>query len=252
MIRACVRWACVMSVLSTVACDGGDDDDGAGASDAMSAGSADAGDTADAGTCATGEGRTVFLNRGGGIYHAGPDDSSTNTSRILMAETTLQPFMGAPDWDGLVACVAGKFAPFNVTITEVDPGATPHREVVFTPSPADVGLPSSIGGVAPFECPTAENAEPMAIGVGFIFPGVMGGDPTATCETTAQIIGNMFNLDHAFHCQDLMTYLTGCGDKSFVDMDVQCGEYEARPCACGGDTQNSYQAIAAIAGESCD
>jgi hypothetical protein len=92
----------------------------------------------------------------------------------------------------------------------------------------------------------------MAIGIAFVFPGSLAGDASATCQVTAQMIGNMFNLDHALYCKDVMTFLEGCGDKSFVDMDVPCGEVEQRACACGGATQNSYQTIAGIAGANCD
>src|SRR5690606_14824245 len=31
--------------------------------------------------------------------------------------------------------------------------------------------------------------------------------------------------------------------KSFQDIDAPCGEYSARACSCGGNTQNSYQHI---------
>lgn len=38
-----------------------------------------------------------------------------------------------------------------------------------------------------------------------------------------------------------MTFLSGCGDKSFLDANVSCGEFEAHNCTCGGSTQNSFQ-----------
>lgn len=42
-----------------------------------------------------------------------------------------------------------------------------------------------------------------------------------------------------------MSYLHDCGKKSFVDKDVPCGEYKARPCtACQGQ-QNSYKSLMA-------
>jgi hypothetical protein len=45
-----------------------------------------------------------------------------------------------------------------------------------------------------------------------------------------------------------MTYLYGCGDKTFQDGAYPCGEYEARACECGGADQNSYQYILGLFG----
>ena len=52
-----------------------------------------------------------------------------------------------------------------------------------------------------------------------------------------------WGLEHEFKCEDPMTYLYGCGEKSFQDGDYPCGEYEARACECGGASQNAYQYI---------
>jgi hypothetical protein len=40
-----------------------------------------------------------------------------------------------------------------------------------------------------------------------------------------------------------MTYLWGCGDKSFQDVDADCGEDGPRTCSCGGNTQNSVRML---------
>jgi len=45
-----------------------------------------------------------------------------------------------------------------------------------------------------------------------------------------------------------MTYLLDCGDKSFQNGAYPCGEYEARACNCGGNTQNSYEHIMTLFG----
>jgi hypothetical protein len=45
-----------------------------------------------------------------------------------------------------------------------------------------------------------------------------------------------------------MTYLFGCGDKSFQNVAAACGEYAARGCSCGGSTQNSFAHIKAVFG----
>ncbi len=193
---------------------------------------------------------TVFLNAGGGSYTGGPDNTSTNTSTVLSDPATIPAYPGTLDLPALTTCVADKFAAFNVTITSVDPGTAPHREIVFVDGSQSLGFPAGIGGISPFACPTMPG-DLMPRAIAYVFP-VQGQTVTEVCELTAQMIGNTFSLDHAFECADVMTYLTGCGDKSFVDMDVPCGENEARACNCGGTTQNSYQTLLSVAGAACE
>jgi hypothetical protein len=45
-----------------------------------------------------------------------------------------------------------------------------------------------------------------------------------------------------------MSYLDGCGAKAFQDLDAPCGVVSPQTCQCGGQTQNSYQALLAIFG----
>jgi hypothetical protein len=61
------------------------------------------------------------------MYTPGPEDASTNTSSILDAPTTLAPpNVVEADWTFFLGCVAEKFAPFNIVITDQDPGAIDH------------------------------------------------------------------------------------------------------------------------------
>jgi MYXO-CTERM domain-containing protein len=70
----------------------------------------------------------------------------------------------------------------------------------------------------------------------------------------AQEIAHSFGLDHEFLCADPMTYLNGCGAKSFQDVAAPCGEDQARDCAqagqydCGYNQQNSVQLMTARIG----
>src|SRR6185295_16018106 len=97
--------------------------------------------------------RTVYMNRYGGIYTQGTAlDSSTNT-------VSYYPPGGPWDiggftfddaqWNDLVACVQGIYAPFDVTVTDVDPGSAPHVEAVVGGSPEQLGQPSTTLGLAP-------------------------------------------------------------------------------------------------------
>jgi MYXO-CTERM domain-containing protein len=94
-------------------------------------------------------------------------------------------------------------------------------------------MPSGVGGVSPFSCGTINNS------IVFTFAVVYGTAYRDICETSAQEIAHSFGLDHEHLCSDPMTYLTGCGNKSFQNVAAPCGEYSNRACMCGGNTQNS-------------
>ena len=67
----------------------------------------------------------IFLNRFGGTYRAGPNSSVTNTSSLLTGTRTVPPFAGtAADWASIVNCVREEFAPFDVSVVDVEPGPT--------------------------------------------------------------------------------------------------------------------------------
>jgi hypothetical protein len=224
----------VVSVCLVFGCG---DDGGGGATDAQS--SIDAGDCSDS--------RVFFLNRGGGSYTPGMDDSSANVSGVLSGPATVDPWtVGDTDWNDLIACIRSKFAAYNVEVTDVDPGAATHVEAVFVGNPQQVPPLDNAGvtGVSPFNCSEIRRAV-------ILLNPLSQADTTARCENAAHVLGASVGLDKTYHCPDLMTFLSGCGEKSFVDMDMQCGEYEARACDCGGTTQNSHQLLTERLGAAC-
>jgi MYXO-CTERM domain-containing protein len=83
--------------------------------------------------------------------------------------------------------------------------------------------------------------------VTYTFSAVYQGNVQAICETTAQEVSHALGLDHEYLCEDPMTYLFGCGPKTFQDQTVACGEDGPRACACGGQ-QNSVQALLQVLG----
>ncbi len=223
-------------VLLAGACGG---DDGANVPDAAP--------ELDSRVCTSEPTATIFLNPDGGSYVPGPEDSATNTTSILPAPATFSATgLDATAWDTLVACVADKFAPFAVTVTDVDPGNAPHLEVLYVPAAewTMTTLSNDVSAVSPFNC----ESFPAPI----LIYNLAYDDPTMMCEVSAQVLANSQGLDHAFHCPDLQSFLANCGDKSFVDEDVPCGEFEARACQCGGDTQNSYQHLGGVFGFACE
>jgi uncharacterized protein (TIGR03382 family) len=187
---------------------------------------------------------TIYLNPNGGTFTRARDDSRLNyASAIQYDQATVPAYAyGDASWDDVVSCVRDIYAPFDVTVTDADPGDVEHTECVVGGGGWDIGLPD-VGGVASFDCAYIPNS------VAFVFPEHSGDDPQRICETVAQETAHTFGLDHEYLCEDALTYLDGCGPKSFVDENASCGEYAPRPCACGGSTQNSYQTLLGVLGE---
>ncbi len=185
------------------------------------------------------------FNPGDCTFSPGFDSSVSNTSSIIDQTVTLSAFNAGPTvWASVVECVRNTYKPFNIEITDVDPGAVPHFEAVVAGSPDEIGIGGPVGGVAPFGCGVINNA------VTYSFANIYGGYVPEICWTVAQESAHAFGLDHEFLCADPMTYLYECSDnKSFQDVAAPCGEDGARECYCGGATQNSYQRIISHFGE---
>src|SRR5258708_5901856 len=71
--------------------------------------------------------------------------------------------------------------------------------------------------------------------------------PTAECEVAAHELGHAFGLEHEFLCKDPMTYISGCGHKTFQDVAAWCGENKAKKCSDGGK-QNTVQHLNEVLG----
>jgi len=82
----------------------------------------------------------------------------------------------------------------------------------------------------------------------FGFSATSNNDVRSVCETIAMEVGHAYGLDHEYLCKDVMTYISGCGAKSFVDADAPCGEQKKRACEGGAKTQNSYRTLARVLG----
>jgi len=196
---------------------------------------------------------TVFLNRAGGTYTPGLNSAIANTSSIISTEVTLAPTIADADWTEVLSCVADKFAAFNIVLTDQDPGTEPHTEVAIADVPQDIGFNNGVVSVSPFECATGGGPKKLDNTIVFVMWEAAGSNGDR-CWTVAQTLASSFGLDHAFSCPDLMTFLVNCGDpadKVFTDQAVECGEFEARACACGGTTQNSFQYLQATLGDAC-
>lgn len=194
--------------------------------------------------------KVIYLNHLGVTLTPGEDDSTTNHSSIIGATSAVPAWnTSQATWDATVACMQDMFARFDVTVTDQDPGATPHIEAVFGGSPQDIGMGQGIGGVSPFteDCGIIENS------IVFTFTDVFPDDAQTVCEVMSQEVAHSYGLDHEMLASDPMTYLQYNGNRSFKDQAVSCGEYQDRPCGIGGSTcranQNSVQLLYARVGK---
>jgi len=193
----------------------------------------------------------LYLNRcqGGLTINASNQNNSSNNQSTVGGGTFPEYPYGDASWNELVAKTRELFAPYGITITDVDPAPATHDEAIVCGTPGVIGLPNGVGGVAPFTCGQIPNA------ITFTFAGVYGGDVDQMVATVGQEAAHAWGLEHLLRCNDPMTYLNSpfsnegsCWPKAFQDNDSQCGEYSPRACDCGGSTQNSHQHILGMFG----
>lgn len=192
--------------------------------------------------------RTIFLERRPIELRPGTDDAPRGISSVLASGsnrlTRLPGWKGSEkSWRAVVSCVEKLFAPFDVTVTDQRPTNDDFVLVAVGGRPADIGIKDRrVGGLAPF------SGDAIPKPVVFAFSAALRHDVRAICETIGMEVAHAYGLDHGYECKDVMTYLTGCGAKKFVDKDVRCGEKKPRICEGGAPTQNSYQHLVRVLG----
>jgi MYXO-CTERM domain-containing protein len=183
----------------------------------------------------------IFLNRceGGCPISGGGNDSRTNRSFIGRPGTISEWGKGDEQWEQLVDCVKAMYDPYDMVITDVDPGPNvEHFEAIVAGRAGDIGISQGVGGIAPFSCGVINNAITFSFAnEPFYANGIDG-----ICETVAQETAHSFGLEHAYLCSDPMTYLSPCGYKWFQDENASCGEYNPANCQCRNN-QNSHRII---------
>jgi hypothetical protein len=194
-----------------------------------------------------GPSRIIFLDRRGATLTGGGDDSTIGRSSIVAgagkASVSIPAFRGGDKpWRQIVSCVKDQFAAFDVEIVEERPPRRGYVHVVVGGTPSLVGFPKAIGGLAPY------GGEPVPDAVVLVFSRALGERTRPICETAAMEIAHAYGLDHNMICKDPMSYLTGCGKKTFQDKAAPCGEKKARPCGDGSTMQNSFRRLLAVLG----
>jgi hypothetical protein len=237
------HWILILAVaLAGAGC--GDDDGGA---------DGDASVGIDAPACSPAA--TLYLNRSGGTYTAGdPNDATTNTSSVVNGSATLAAWAGGdPLWNEVVTCVQGKLAAYGVAVTDVDPGALRHTEIVISGSDSDAVNPGSSGiqWIAPGGCSRIDNT------IGFVFAPTPGSVFGVHCDNALQAFASTAGLEMVTNCEDILSSQQ-CGEKAFRDTDSPCGFNTPATCTCDPDqtppaptTQNSHQRMLALYGPPC-
>ncbi len=185
--------------------------------------------------------RIIYLAHDGIELRPGATDSRQLTSSLVHHRVTIPPWTTSPQrWAETVACVQGVFAPFDVQVTDEDPGDVAHVVAVVGGSPGLLGLPRSAAGMSPFrqDCSVIEHS------IVFAFTDTLPDDARTVCNVIAQEIGHSYGLDHVLLASDPMSTKHAPIARAFANQDVSCGETEARPCGLPGATcratQNSY------------
>ena len=187
--------------------------------------------------------RTVYLNRTGVTLTPGVNDARTNKSSIIPSQSTIPSWNASSNlWSQTVTCLRDMFAPFDVAITETDPGPNvQHIEAVFGGSPSMLHMAGNMAGVSPFStsCKVIENS------IVFTFTDVIPQNAQVACEIMAQEIAHSYGLDHELLASDPMTYLGFAGKRTFKNEMASCGESSPRDCGIQGaqkcrDGQNSH------------
>lgn len=180
----------------------------------------------------------IYLNRceGGCTVSPGKNNSIANTTEIALRTGTLTEFAGGDDlWQAAVDCARDVYAPYNVVLTEEDPGDVPHFEVMIAGVADEVGR-APVGGLGVGAC-----GEVVDNSISMVFANTPGAnDATWLCYAIAQETAHNFGLDHELEASDPMSYLPFDGVRQFMDAEVPCGEMEATDCCAGPSTQNSH------------
>jgi len=198
----------------------------------------------------------VFLNRcanGCPVKPAaqGATDSTVDQSDIAGGNVMLSAYNGGDTkWATIVGCVRDVMKPFNIQVTDQDPGTQPHFEVMVAGT-ADQ-LNSQLGGqgilgIADYACTDGNNPGscsatymPDALVFAFANDPYFGGNTTDICGTAAQEIAHAWTLDHTTVNTDPMTYKTYATPLAFKNGAV-CGSdcsggQNTFGVPCSGDT----------------
>jgi hypothetical protein len=202
----------------------------------------------------------IYLNRcASGCTVTKAANNNSITDQTWFAQGTngqqyhLPAFAWGDDvWNQIVACVKDVYAPYDVVVTDVDPGSMPHTEVYASGLDSDIGLSNS-GGVGG----SLGGCDPVDNNVAFAFlNGYQASEVEYMCGVIAQETGHSFGMpDHVRDCTDPMSYsyygpCSGNYRGYFRNREMVCGSFGDGdpPCACTGTTVNDHVHLLGVFG----
>ncbi len=186
----------------------------------------------------------LFLNNcqpNGCVVKPGQTDSTTDHSDIVSAQSTLSAFPSNVSWASVKSCIEGVMAPFNITVTDTDPGTAPHFEVMIAGTPQEAGLSSGVAGIADYPCgsPGQCSGPYISNALVFDFASAWSGNIVGLCGTAAQEIAHAWTLDHTTLANDPMTYKNYASTLKYQD-NAPCGSDCDYSCSSGSGTCNAF------------
>jgi hypothetical protein len=193
----------------------------------------------------------LYLNKctGGCKLTSGNTDARTDHTDILPGgQTTLSAFSGSStQWDDIVTCVTNVMKPFNITVTDTDPGNVDHFEVMIAGHASEMQLPQGVLGIADYLCQAPGQCSGTYIPNALVFDyaddwlQMESGSRAVTdmCGTAAQEIAHAWTLDHATPASDPMTYNPYMAPLNYQD-GAPCGSDCYYQCPSGGGTCNAF------------
>jgi len=179
------------------------------------------------------------------------DDSRTDRSAIVPHGGTLAALSASVNFDAVKQCIATAMAPFNVQVTDVDPGTADHFEIMIAGTASQVGFDPSFLGVAQYLCGGTPgqcsgtyipNALSFAFGNSSGLPQGPNDKVTYLCGTALQETAHGWTLDHATATSDPMTYNNYTTPLSFRD-NAPCGSDCIYTCPGGSGTCNAFGVV---------
>jgi hypothetical protein len=216
----------------------------------------------------------IFMNKCSGGCTVANGTTDNRTDKFDFGHGTLSEFNGsAATWTAVMTCMQQTFSRFNVTITDVDPGTTPHMEVMVAGTGAQLGEQSGVLGIADFPCQqpgvpgTCDSFMSNALVFDFANDPYYTNKPLEICATAGQEIAHTWALDHVIDATDPMTYNMYSGMRQYKDgqkcgsdcsggqspFGLACtgsGGMATHTCALGSATQDEVQVITALFGSS--
>lgn len=172
--------------------------------------------------------RVIYLDHAvTDVHYGSADDSISYTSSLVPGAVKLNGWVPTiAQWDELMDCMAEVWAPFQVTVTDLNPGMFPHITAVLGGTPSQLNLPSDTAAAAPFaqDCGVVDNAMVFAF-----TPSLKMLTPRQSCELISQQVATAYGLDYVTLDSDVMS-ANWTESKTFKDVAADCGTDQERTC----------------------